>query len=170
MLETIATQFDHFRNSRLQPENLYFILSFNKRVLNRHLHTPGGRAEFPSVRLYSNLKKLCEKGSFTYLATGGYAVPLALLLTWNCLVSTASAITLAFASSSMPLQTSPCIASSPYSLPKGYHQKHGISRDQDRGSKTFAALTDHSRLPACSLLPILYSYTISLPPLSSLRK
>lgn len=128
---------DHFRNSRLQPENWYFVPS-NKRVLNRCLHTPGGRAELPSVRLYSSLKKLCRKGSLTYLATGDYAVPLVSFLSWKYFVSTVSAITSAFAPWSTPLPTSSYIASSPHSPPKVYHQKHGISRGQDSESKTFA--------------------------------
>lgn len=137
------------------------ILPLLTRDTNRYLHTAGGRAEFSSdIRLYSNLKKPCGKGSLTYLTTGDYTVPLVSLLTWKHLVSTVSAKTLAFASWPIPLQTSSHIASSPHFLLGVYHQKHEMSRSQDSGSKTFATLTDHPRLVDCSLLP--HSYSISL--------
>lgn len=62
MLETIATQSLIISETAGYNLKTYTSFPLNKRVLNRHLHTPGGRAEIPSVRLYSNLKKLCEKG------------------------------------------------------------------------------------------------------------
>lgn len=102
---------------------------------------PAGRTEFPSViRLYSNLKRLCRKGTHAHLATGSYAVPLVSLLNSKiiCFYSFCHNI-VASASWSMPLPISPYIASSPHLLLKVYHQKHQISRGhQDSRSKSFA--------------------------------
>lgn len=63
MFEIIVTQSLELTVSETADYNLKTdtLFPLNKRVLNICLNTPGGRAEFPSVKLYSDLKKLCEK-------------------------------------------------------------------------------------------------------------